>query len=154
MKKIILSSLLIMICMTGMAQNKNEKKDEISNSEVPAEVKTSLNRDFPTADVKNWEKEGGSYEATFTVGTVKMSAVYSKNGYRKETETAIEESKLPPPVFDYIKNKFSGYVIKNTSKIITDKAVITYEVEIDKDHKTEGLIFDANGKFKKKEKRD
>lgn len=150
MKKLILFTTFILSFIAVIAQ----KKNELSPSQVPAEVTASFHKDFPTAEIKNWEKEGGSYEATFQVGNTNMSAIYGKSGYRKETEKDIEETKLPLSVFDYIKNNFSGYKIKNASQIITDKAVTTYEVEINKDNKTEGLIFDSNGKFKKKEKGD
>lgn len=150
MKPFIAFTLTTVISLAAFAQ----QKKELSPQQVPAEVKTSFQKDFPTAELLNWEKEGGQYEATFNVNRVEMSASYSKSGYRKEVEKGIEESQLPASIFDYIKKNYPGYTLKNASQITTDKAVVTYEAEVTKDNKTAGLIFDANGKFKKKEKRE
>ena len=148
MKKSVAIALYTLISIATIAQ----EKTEISPSKVPVEVKSSFQKDFPTAELLNWEKEEGLYEATFNVNRVEMSATYSKSGYRKEIEKGIEERQLPVSVFEYIKINYPGYKLKNASQLTTDKAVITYEAEIFKDNKTKGLIFDSSGKFKKKEK--
>src|SRR5437868_5349864 len=146
MKNIVSVLFCLLFCIVCFAQ----KKNELSPQEVPAEVKASFSKEFPTAVLQNWEKEGGRYEATFKVDQVHMTAEYDKKGYRKEVEKDIEESKLPASVFEYIKKKYPDHKLKNSSQIISDKAVIMYEVEIIKGNEITGLIFDSSGKFKKK----
>jgi len=148
MKKKLFLVLFVLFGINTIAQ----EKSEISPGQLPAEVKAKFEKDFPTAHLMNLEKEGGNYEMTFKVDNVNMSAVYDIKGNRKEVEKEIEESTLPPSVFDYIKKNYSGYKLKSSSQLMTDKAVKTYEVEITKDNKVVSLIFDASGKFKKKEK--
>lgn len=150
MKKIIVVALMLLFSLVSRAQ----KKEELSPQQVPVVVKSSFQKDFPTAELLNWEKERGRYEATFHVNRVEMSATYNKSGYRKEVEKGIEESQLPASVFEYIKKKYPDYKLKSASQLTTDKGVMTYEAEIMKGTKTIGLIFDSNGKYRKKEKGD
>ncbi len=144
MKKICLVISFFIYCTVSFGQDKGAIA-------LPNDVKNAFHRDFPTAASEKWEKEGSNYEVNFKVGSSEMSALYSKAGYRKEVEKGIEESKLPSSVFDYIIKKYPGYKLKSASQITSDKSVVTYEAEITKDNQTLELIFDANGKFKKKE---
>ena len=149
MKKIMLAAFVSISCSSLFAQ-----KNAVKENEVPNDVKTSFHRDFPTAANVVWEKEGGSFEAVFTIDADKMSAEYTKKGYRKELEKQIDLKDLPPAAVEYIKKNVAGAKLMEASKTVTDKAVVTYEARIMTDGKFKELIFDANGKYLKKDSGD
>jgi len=67
-------------------------------------------------------------------------------------ETEITPDKLPPAALDYIKKNYSNIKITGAGKIVNDKAVTTYEAEINMAGKVKSLLFDAGGKYLKEEK--
>jgi len=73
--------------------------------------------------------------------------VIGPNGQLLETETEISASALPAAVNEYVAKKAAGKKIKEASKIVDDKNVVTYEAELE----GADYIFDANGAFIKKE---
>jgi len=154
MKALFISSLFLLSTLFLNAQDKDDMKNKLQEQQLPKEVPAAFHKDFPTATNELWEKEGGLYEVNFNIDRNKMSASYTKAGYRKEIEREIDESKLPSGVHEYILKNYPGYKLKTVTKIVTDKAVTTFETEITKDNKSLDLIFDTEGKFKKKGKAD
>ena len=139
MKKAI---LLLAIGFTAITANAQKMKE----ADVPAEVKTAFNKQFPGAKVEKWEKEDGNYEATFVMNKVEMSALMGTTGNIMETEAEIAVSALPKAVAEYCTKNCSGKKIKEASKITDAAGKIMYEAEVD----DSDYVFDANGTFIKK----
>jgi hypothetical protein len=134
MKKIILLTGIAFLTLSVSAQ-------KLKNSEVPATIKTSFEKLYPSTKVENWEKEGNNYEAEFTKESTEMSVLLGPNGQLIETETEIKPADLPPSVSAAIKKNFAGKTVKEASKIVDTKGGVTYEAEINgKDY-----LFDING---------
>jgi len=133
---------------------------KIKESEVPAAVKNAYAAKFPDAVGKgDWEKEDGNYEVEMEKRRVSMdngktvkeiieqSVVFSPDGAILQTEVEIKVGELPAAVKEYVNKNFPGKKIKEAAKITEANGTVTYEAEIAK----ADYIFDADGKFLKKE---
>lgn len=120
---------------------------KMKEADVPAVVKESFKKAYPTAKVEKWEKEGDMYEAEFMVGKVEHSANLNASGNIVETEMEIEISALPKAITDYVGKNMVGKKIKEASQITTAEGLNNYEVEVG----GTDYIFDADGKLLKKE---
>ncbi|MFT3935788.1 MAG: PepSY-like domain-containing protein [Chitinophagaceae bacterium] len=138
-KQILLLALLAGNVYACMAQ-----KEKI---EVPAAVEKSFAKQFPGATAK-WEKEKGSYEASFKQNGTSMSAVFGATGALEETEATIKSTELPAPVLAYVKDHKKNAAIKEAAKITKSSGEVNYEAEVN----GKDLIFDESGKFIKEEK--
>lgn len=119
----------------------------VKEADVPTQVKDALKKQYPTAKVEKWEKEGSNFEAEFHVNKIETCAVYDSNGKFIESEIEIKESELPKGVADYISKNLSGKKVKESAKITDAAGKVSFEAEID----NIDYIFDSNGSLIKKE---
>ena len=140
MKNLILIFLLGMFVRFGIAQNVNE-------ANVPPAVKAKFASLYPDVKSPKWTTENRNFEAEFDMNKVETSVLFDTRGTLLETEIEIPVNDLPKPAIDYVAKNVPAQKIKEASKITDAKGVVTYEAEL-----TAGdLIFDANGKFIKRE---
>ena len=142
MKKLMIVALLGLMVSQVSAQ-------KIKESEVPKVVKDAFMKAYPAAKDVKWDKEDGSFEASFDLSKKDMSVLLDDMGMIKEVETEIAKSELPQAIQETLKKDYAGYKIEETAKIVS-KGVTTYEAEVEKGEKTVELIFDSNGKLLKK----
>lgn len=136
MKKSVMTIALIATIFVGANAQK------LDASKVPAAVKTSFAKQFPTAKAK-WEMEDGKYEAGFKNGDKTMSALFSTDGTMTESEVSIKQTELPAAVLAYVKENYKGKTIKESAKITKANGTVVYEAEVN----GKDLIFDEKGKF-------
>lgn len=116
----------------------------LKESKVPEPVKAAFLKLYPNADDVSWEMENSNYEANFEAGEIESSAVFDLSGNLLFTETEMGSSEnLPSNLNSYLKQNYPKNKVKEVSKIIDSKGVLTYEVEI----KGKELLFDASGNF-------
>lgn len=120
---------------------------KIKEADVPAAVKVTFEKQYPDIKSVKWEKEKGNYEAGFDLNKVETSLLMDEKGIILETESEIRVSELPKEVSDYITKTLPGKKIKEASRIVDPKGVVTFEAEVDK----VDYIFDAKGNFVKKQ---
>lgn len=144
MKKLFLLSTVTLIGVFAFSQAKKEQ-----NIKPAAAAEAAFKKAFPTASHVKWKSEDNDYEVVFKKDKTDMSAVYSGDGHLKETEQAINKSELPAAVGAYVKQHYKKD-IKAAEKTVTDKGIITYEVEVGEVE----LIFDKDGKFINEEKEE
>lgn len=140
MKKLIIILALSLGIGSAYAQ-------KLKEADVPAAVRESFKKNYPTAKVEKWEKEGDLYEAEFMVGKVEHSVGMNASGNVVETEMEIEVKDLPKSVNDYVTKNMPGKKIKEASKITLADGANHYEAEVD----DVDYIFDADGNLLKKE---
>ncbi len=141
MKKLMLFVALMMGVSFGFSQKMKE-------AEVPAAVKSALQKQFPTAKDVKWDKEKNQYEASFDLNKADQSVLFDASGKIVETEVEIEMSQLPKGVTEYVKANYKGMNVKEAAKITDASGKVTYEAEV----KGMDLLFDSNGKFLKEVK--
>lgn len=122
----------------------------LKEAEVPANIKESFAKKYPSSKVKVWEKEGADFEAEFILNKIESSAVFSGNGVFKELEQEIKINELPKSVADYCAKTFVGYKLSEAAKITDADGKETYEAEMEKGKEHFDAIFDSKGNFIKK----
>src|ERR1043166_7934457 len=120
-----------------------------AGDDVPAVVKTKFASLYPTVKKAKWDREAANYEASFEQGEVETSVLFDASGNVLETETEISINELPKSVMDYVAQHYKTK-IKEASKIVDAKGIVTYEAEV----KEGDLIFDTNGNFMRKDDGD
>jgi hypothetical protein len=136
MKKIIVL-IAFVSCITQLQAQK------IMQSDVPLTVKDAFHKAYPSIKDADWSKDGNNFEAQYDANKVDMSVTYSADGKLIETEMEIPVSSLPKAILDYVKKNYKEDEIKEASKIIDAKGIVTYEAEV----KGLDLIFDSKGNF-------
>ena len=141
MKKLLLmSACAVLFCFSVNAQKMNAAK-------VPAVVKASFAKQFPTAADVKWEKEGKTYEVALKYNGQNITVSLDGKGTIVETEFGIKSIDLPAPALKYVSDNFKGKPILSADKI-TAGSKITYEVVV---QKGKALMFDEKGTYIKKE---
>lgn len=121
---------------------------DLSESKVPATVKTAFTQKYPAAKKVSWEKENGNYEANWGGRSGEdNSAQFTPTGTFVEIVLAIPVDQLPKAVAGYIKSHYKGATIKEAGKVTDAAGKLTYEAEI----KGKDLIFDEAGNFLKED---
>ena len=139
-KHLVLSVLVIAIRFSAVAQ-------QIDTSKVPAAVKAAFAKWYPGQQAK-WEKENGQFEAGFKQKGKNSSALFTKEGTMKESETEIKVAELPMPVLAYVKVHYKGAVVKEAAKITKADGTVNYEAGVNR----KDVIFDEKGNFVKEVK--
>ena len=116
---------------------------KLQDKDVPAIVKTALQKQYPDAKGVKWEKGNGNYEAEFELKNIEHSILLNASGSILETEIEISIDQLPSNAKEYVSNNYSGKKIKEAAKNTNAKETITYEADVD----GKDLIFDSNGNF-------
>lgn len=121
---------------------------DLKEKEVPAVVKASLVKQFPTAVKVSWEKEKGNYEANWGGKSGEdNAAIITPVGEFVEIVRAIPLASLPANVAIYVSAHYKGAKIKEAGKVTDAHGKESYEAEI----KGKDLLFDLNGNFIKED---
>ncbi len=119
---------------------------DLKSANVPAVVKSALEKKYPESKNVSWEKENGNYEANWGGKSGEDNSVmFTPSGTFIEIVKAIPVSKLPGEVAPYIKAHYRGAAISEAGLVTDASGKVTYEAEV----KGKDLIFDENGKFLK-----
>jgi len=120
----------------------------MSEGDVPEVVKNAFYQKFKAKDV-DWGKEGENYEASFEQKGKDVSVLFRADGYILELEREIRKKELPAAVQVALTRDFNGFDLKEAA-VIESNGQITYEAEVKKWKESFDLIFDGQGKLKKK----
>jgi hypothetical protein len=109
---------------------------------VPKEVESAFKKDYPHLKGK-WEMEENNYEVNFTANGKKMSAIYTPDGSKLESEVSINASELPAATIAYINTKYPKGKIQEASMITKANGEVTYETRVS----GREMIFSKDGKY-------
>jgi hypothetical protein len=137
-------TIAALLCFASLAAG----AQKMVASKVPAAVKASFTKSFPTAKDTKWEKEDGDYEAAFTQNGQKMSASFDASGAWKETEKTIALASLPAAATKYLQQHYKGQKVKEAAELKMADGSTRYEAEV----KGKDVIFDSNGNLLKTQK--
>jgi hypothetical protein len=144
MKKIIvLWSAFLLISFMGFTQT-------ITSEKVPAVVKESFAKKFPTATDIKYGMEKKDYEISFKEKGVGMSANFNPTGEWLETETIMIESDLPKEVLTSVATNFVGFIITEVTKVEGPDKVLNYEMNLKKGTAGYEVKFSPKGDILKK----
>ena len=142
MKKIVLLTIgTLLTTLAIQAQN-------LKSKDVPALVKSALQKKYPEAKGVSWEKEKGNYEGNWGGKSGEDHSVqFSPSGEFLEMVNAIPVSELPKPVSAYTREHYKGAKITEAGRVTDARGKISYEAEVH----GKDIIFDENGNFVKAE---
>jgi hypothetical protein len=83
------------------------------------------------------------FEAEYKADTLNRSVTYTSSGKLFETNTEILEAALPDPVMKYMNENYQDNKVNETSEIIDENGIVTYNTKI----KGMDLTFDSEGNF-------
>ena len=144
MKKIIIMiSSCLLISLLGFSQN-------VTHDKVPAPVKESFAKKFPTATDVKYEMEKKDYEITFKDKGVEKSANFDATGKWLETETELKAADLPKEVSASVEKNFPGFKMAEISTVEIPGKVLIYEMDIRKDKDGYEVQLSPKGEILKK----
>ena len=142
MKKVSLLAIAsFLFVFAGSAQ-------DLKTNDVPAVVKSALQKKYPQAKKVGWEKENGNYEANWGGKSGEDNSVqFTPAGEFIEIVKAIPVTELPKSVIDYVHQHYNGAKITEAGKVTDAQGKLSYEAEVH----GKDIIFDQNGNFVKHE---
>ena len=141
MKKFSLVLVATFFILSSFAQ-------KVKESDVPAVVKSTLQKKYPEAKNVYWEKEHGNYEANWGGKSKEDNSVqFTPTGEFIEYVKAIPVSELPKEVNTYVKSHYKGAKITEAGKVTDAHGKTFYEAEV----KGKDIVFDEHGNFVKAE---
>ena len=121
---------------------------KLSEKDVPATVKSALEKKYPQAKKVNWEKEKANYEANWGGKSGEDNSVqFTPSGEFVEIVKAIPVSQLPKSIEAYVKEHYKGAKITEAGKVTDAQGKKWFEAEVNK----KDIIFDEKGNFVKSE---
>lgn len=118
----------------------------LHDRDVPAAVRSALEKKYPNATKITWEKEKGNYEANWGGRSGEDNSVqFTATGDFIEIVRAIPVADLPPSILSYVKEHYKGAKITEAGKVTDASGKLSYEVEV---HKKD-LVFDERGRLLK-----
>ncbi len=136
---------LLTILLAGLLAD-SAHAQVLAATRVPAVVVASFHKNFPAVKTVKWEKENHDYEAGFTVGKMKMSAVITAAGVLRETETTLPVAQLPAAIQKTLNINYKAAKITEAAKIVTAATgITTYEAEISQGGQHHDVLFHADG---------
>lgn len=125
---------------------------DISQNEVPMNIKNSFQKNYAAATDTEWEMDGANYRIEFDLGEVENEIWYSKDGAILKTKLEITATDLPAAVANTIKNNYPKYKIDEV-EVTNENGAKIYEVELEKMfNKDIELVLDDKGTIIKESK--
>jgi hypothetical protein len=144
MKKVfLLFFALLLISLTGYSR-------KVTTDKVPAAVKQSFTKMFPTATDVKYGTGKKNYEIYFKDHGIEKSANFDPAGKWLETETAMRPKDLPKEVDTSVEKNFPGFSIAQVSKVEIPGTGVVYEMDLKKDKDGFEVQFSAKGDILKK----
>ena len=136
MLKLILTFVIAGFFMQAQAQN-------LRPIDIPFAVTAAFHQAYPSIQADAWNKAGNNFEAEYKADTLNRSVTYTSSGKLFETNTEILEAALPDPVMKYMNENYQYNKVNETSEIIDENGIVTYNTKI----KGMDLTFDSKGNF-------
>ncbi len=114
---------------------------DLNSADVPANLKNTFSKEYPTATDIEWKKELDQYKVEFEIKRKDHEVWYNASGTTIKKEQEITEAELPQAIRAVIKSKYGGYKVDDV-EIVWKNSMKTYEVELEKGHDEKHVIFD------------
>ncbi|WP_299156062.1 PepSY-like domain-containing protein [uncultured Christiangramia sp.] len=137
MKSLKIAGLTVLMTLSANAQ-------ELNNEDVPLNLKSQFEKEYPNASEIEWEIENGLINVEFDSEGKEQEIWFDEAGNIIKTEREIDEKELPDAIKSKIKNSYSEFNIDDIEmKKENDK--ITYEIELKKGWTKKILRFEESG---------
>jgi len=145
MKKLFTAILLtILVALTSFSQ-------EITADKVPARVKQSFTKQYPTAKMVKYEQNNTDYIISFLQQGKQFIITFNNTGQVTASDTEIDQAKLPVAVSASAQKNFPGYQIMTAIKREAVNMGVCYEMDLKKGGAGYSVRFSEKGEILKKE---
>ena len=120
---------LLVSVLTSFALSSAAFAGSISPSMVPAEVKAAFQKQYPSAQILEWdyEEDEKAYEVEARIGKAEIDAMYSEKGELIVSKEDVAAEAIPKDVLDEVRQKWQRAEILGANKITTPKG-ITWDI--------------------------
>lgn len=96
---------------------------------VPSEVKAAFQKQYPSAQILEWDYEDDekAYEVEARIGKAEIDAMYSDKGELIVSKEDVAAGAIPKDVLDEVRQKWQRAEILGANKITTPKG-ITWDI--------------------------
>ena len=133
--------MLLIIAVSGSVS----WAQHISNSDVPNDVITTFQKQFPGATDVTWEMEGDEYEVSFMFDNQSNDVIYDESGNWQQIETKINTSELPEQVTSAITIEFADYEIVEASRVSSKEHGRCFKTELKNGSDSLDVLFSSTG---------
>lgn len=120
---------LLVSVLTSFALSSAAFAGSISPSMVPYEVKAAFQKQYPSAQILEWDYEDDekAYEVEARIGKAEIDAMYSEKGDLIASKEDVAVGAIPKDVLDEVRQKWQRAEILGANKITTPKG-ITWDI--------------------------
>ena len=120
---------LLVSVLTSFALSSAAFAGSISSSMVPYEVKAAFQKQYPSAQILEWDYEDDekAYEVEARIGKAEIDAMYSEKGDLIASKEDVAVGAIPKDVLDEVRQKWQRAEILGANKITTPKG-ITWDI--------------------------
>ena len=120
---------LLLSLLASFALSSAAFAGSISSSMVPAEVKAAFQKQYPSAQILEWDYEDDekAYEVEARIGNAEIDAMYSEKGDLIVSKEDVAAEAIPKDVLDEVRQKWTRAEILGANKITTPKG-ITWDI--------------------------
>lgn len=125
----MLAQRLLVSVITSFALSSAAFAGSISSSMVPSEVKAAFQKQYPSAQILEWDYEDDekAYEVEARIEKAEIDAMYSEKGDLIASKEDVAVGAIPKDVLDEVRQKWQRAEILGANKITTPKA-ITWDI--------------------------
>lgn len=125
----MLAQRLLVSVITSFALSSAAFAGSISSSMVPSEVKAAFQKQYPSAQILEWDYEDDekAYEVEARIGKAEIDAMYSEKGDLIASKEDVAVGAIPKDVLDEVRQKWQRAEILGANKITTPKG-ITWDI--------------------------
>ncbi|MCI4669013.1 MAG: PepSY-like domain-containing protein [Bacteroidia bacterium] len=144
MRKLL--SFAIMLCLSlGMAAQGQTRGNGTQN--IPNQVEQKFQSEFLKAQNVNWLQKDNRFIAVFTMNGFEMRALYTAAGLWVNTDIDLPIEKIPAKAKDHRSTNYSGFSIKKTGFLDSEKNGSHYYFIVEKNGVKFKLKYDDKGNF-------
>ena len=116
---------LLVSALASFALSSAAFAGSISPSVVPSEVKAAFQKQYPSAQILEWDYEDDekAYEVEARIGKAEIDAMYSEKGDLIASKEDVAVGAIPKDVLDEVRQKWQRAEILGANKITTPKGV-------------------------------
>ncbi len=145
MKKIFLSLSLSLLCLLAISAAANDP------SPISKEVQDAFKKEFPAAQLLNWNSVGEFQQATFLLDGHRAQAYFSEDARLLGIIRSLFFSQLPLAAMTAIDKRYSEADVMEVYEITNDEGT-NYNITLESLGKKFKVKVDANGNITKSDK--
>ncbi|WP_179351448.1 PepSY-like domain-containing protein [Winogradskyella vidalii] len=143
MKKLVFLTLSI-FAFSFSSCSDDDNDDDLNASQVPTEVSTAFEAQFPNAADVEYELFNNEYIVDFEIDFVDYEALYDSEGNLIKYKYDILNSEVPEAISTTISNDYDNRPIDDAEILVID-TINYYLIEIDNTPADDKLVFNEDG---------